>query len=279
MNKILCAIDFSPASINALEHAAEIAEVCSATLTIVHVFTEKDFNVLYEEDEDNVNRNFDEKVALAEKRLERLTHEIKDANHRHITDVSYKLLFGDFFKQIDELNGNSYELIVMGSRGMSRRRGLILGSNTLELISKSDTNVLAVPGEASYEHYKYILYASDLHESDKVGLMKVIPLASYYDARIQVVHFTSKKLEKAKDNFNRFVDQLKSFIDYSKLGFEIYHYEDQLNMAMEEYTSEKKAQLVALLDKKHNFFESIFHESLIDKMTYITDTPLLVVKS
>lgn len=279
MNKILCAIDFSDSSLNALEHAAAVAEACGSSLTLLHVFTEEDFNNLFEEDEDHVNRTFKEKSFIIEERLKILQKEIADAEHRHIKAIDYKLEFGDFDQAVRELEEEQYDLIVMGSRGVSHHQGLVLGSNTLDIISKTQTTVLAVPETATYHPYNYIVYASDLHTSDKVGLKKLIPLADAYDARIQVVHFTSKSPEKTKDTFNNFIAELSSFIDYKKIGYELHQYNDELNLAMEEYIKDKKGYLLALLDKKHNFFENLFHESLIKRMTYITDTPLLVIKS
>lgn len=279
MNKILCAIDFSDASINALEHAAAIAESCGSSLTLLHVFTEKDFNSLFEEDEDHVNRSFKENSIIIEDRLKALQREIKDAEHRHIPHVDYKLEFGSFIQSVEDLLEENYDLVVMGSRGMSHHKGLILGSNTLEIISKTEVTVLAVPENASYHPYSFIIYASDMHEGDKTGLKKLIPLASSFDARIQVVHFTSKSLKKEQDSFTTFVKDLKSFISYPKIGFDLQHHEEELNVSMEKYIVDKKGYLLALLDKKPNFFESFFHESLINRMTYITDTPLLVIKS
>ena len=279
MNKIICAIDFSEASINALEHAAAVAEVCGSTLTLLHVFTEEDFNRLFEEDEDHVNRTFKEKSYIIEERLKALQKEIADAEHRHIKEIDYILEFGDFSQTVQELQEDRYNLIVMGSRGISHHQGLVLGSNTLEVIAKTAITVLAVPETADYKPYNYIVYASDLNESDKVGLKKLIPLASAYDARIQVVHFTTRTKEKVKQDFEQFSQELASFINYPKIGFELHQYTEELNLAMEGYIDDKKGHLLALLDKKHNFFENLFHESLIKKMSYITDTPLVVMKS
>lgn len=279
MNKILCAIDFSDASLNALEHAAAVAEICGSSLTLLHVFTEEEFNQLFEEDEDHVNSTFKEKSLISEERLKALQKEIADAEHRHIRAIDYKLEFGDFDQAVQDLEKEQYDLIVMGSQGMSHHQGLILGSNTLDIISKTQTSVLAVPSTANYHPYTYIIYASDLHTSDRVGLKKLIPLASAFNARIQVVHFTSKSSEKAKESFDDFKAELSSFIDYPKLGYELNQYDDELNLAMEDYIRDKQGFLLTLLDKKHNFFESLFHESLIKRMTYITDTPLLVIKS
>ncbi|MGK7392378.1 MAG: universal stress protein [Candidatus Cyclobacteriaceae bacterium M2_1C_046] len=279
MNKILCAIDFSSPSLNAVEYAAEIANDCESSLTLLHVFTEKDFNELIEEDEDRVNISFKEKSVFLEEKLKVLKEEIKTSGHKNIREISYILEYGDLVDTIQELADEHYDLVVMGSRGYSHHQGLVLGSNTLEVISNIKTSVLAVPTEATYQPFRYIIYASDLHENDKTGVMKLIPLATCYDARINVVHFTSKSIEKATKPFEKFKSEISSFVTYNKIGYDLHHYEDELNLAIEEYVSKKNGNLLALLDKKHNFFENLFHESLIKKMSYVTDTPLLVMKS
>lgn len=279
MNRILCAVDFSEPSLNAVEFAKEVASTCEAYLTLLHVFTEDDFNSLFEEDEDRVNISFKEKSAIIEEKLELLKEEILSSSNSKIRKVDVRLEFGDLIDIINSLEEEHYDLIVMGSRGFSHHQGLILGSNTLEVISKTKSTVLAVPSEATYEAFNYIVYASDLHENDKVGIMKLIPLASYYKARINVVHFTSRSLEKAQPAFEKFKNELSSFVEYEKIGYDLHHYEDQLNLSIEDYVSSKNGKLLALLDKKHNFFENLFHESLIKKMSYITDIPLLVMKS
>lgn len=279
MNKILCAIDFSTPSINALEFAAELANACGSSLMLLHVFTEDDFNSLFEEDEDRVNISFKEKSLLLEEKLKTLKEEIKTSGHQKIREIDYILEFGDFIKTIKEVADDNYDLLVMGTRGFSHHQGLMLGSTTLEVISKTKITVLAIPTTARYAPFNYIVYASDLHGNDKVGLMKLIPLATCFDARINVVHFTSKSLKKANEAFEEFKKELSSFVDYPKIGYELNHYDDELNLSIEEFVSSKNGNLLALLDKKHSFFEGFFHESLIKKMSYITDTPLLVMKS
>ena len=44
MNKILCPIDFSDTSLNAIEFAVEIGKKSQSKITLLHVYNEEDFN-------------------------------------------------------------------------------------------------------------------------------------------------------------------------------------------------------------------------------------------
>lgn len=68
MSKILCPVDFSETSLNAIEFATEIAAKNQSVLTLLYVFTENEFNSIV--DRTSIAKTYKELLAIATKRLE-----------------------------------------------------------------------------------------------------------------------------------------------------------------------------------------------------------------
>ena len=74
MKKILCPVDFSSTSLNALEFAVAIAKKFHSSITLVNVFTERDFNQIV--GEEALGKTFKELMNMAMARLRNLADSI-----------------------------------------------------------------------------------------------------------------------------------------------------------------------------------------------------------
>src|SRR5690606_32501850 len=156
MNKILCPIDFSNSSLNALEHAARIGEKHNADLTLLYVFTEEELNVLLEKSEENIK--YDTWKERVENNFKALIDEVKATSIKNgLLDCKYLLKQGDLIDSIKEaVKEGGVNLIVMGTKGVSDITESYVGSNTVQMIEKSDCPVLCVPEKARYKKFKKI---------------------------------------------------------------------------------------------------------------------------
>ncbi|MEM7107637.1 MAG: universal stress protein [Bacteroidota bacterium] len=271
MNKVLCPVDFSDASLNALEFASAIAKKYQCKITLIHVFTEKDFNRIV--GEEAYGKSFKELLALASTRLSALADTLCNGD---TIQCDYRIELGELTNQIQSLvEDEHYDYIVMGTTGVSKTNGIYFGSQTEEVIDKIKTPVMCIPEQAAFTGFHNLVYASDYAEEDKLAIQDVISFATFFDSRINVLHINQDDREV---QYKQFVEELKSFIQYSKISFTNKEFKGAVGLGIEEYMQKERADLLVVFKQHRNFVSSIFHKSLTKTLAYSTDKPLLVLK-
>jgi nucleotide-binding universal stress UspA family protein len=167
MKTIIVPVDFSDASTNALAFAAELSKRASAHLVIVNIVED-------DKDEKEVNE-----------RLKELKSRMSVSFSSDV-DCEFSVVHGtsltEALKQIIETREPN--LIVMGTKGASGLKKILIGSNTVNVIAKTRVPVLVIPEEASFENFykkgkNRIVLATDLEaiENDEaLDLLKEIAL-------------------------------------------------------------------------------------------------------
>ncbi|QSE96532.1 universal stress protein [Fulvivirga lutea] len=274
MNKILCPVDFSDTSLNAIEFAVEIGKKFHSKVTLLHVFTEEDFNKVL--GNKAKGKSFKELLGMAKNRISQLADAInEDAVKDGLDKCDFYLEMGELTEKINETAvGENYDLIVMGTTGVSKRSGIFFGSNTEDVIDEVRRPVMCIPSNASFTKFKKIVYGSDYLEEDKVAIQEVISFATMFDARINVVHVNS---ENEDEEYKKFTQELKSFIQYNKITFTNRQYDD-IGKGLLEYMNSENADLLVAFKRKRNIVESIFSKSITKILSHTSDKPLLILK-
>lgn len=275
MNRILCPIDFSEVSLNALEYAANLAQHLGCGLFVFNVFTESDFNKLLEAHSD-VIPSYKNLKEYAEKRIATLVKETEEAFD---ISVDHDIRFGkllDICQQ--EIAGGGVRMMVMGTKGVSNVTQAYLGSNTVKVMERVDVPLVIIPEEASFSPLKSIIYASDYAEGDKVVLQSLVEIALPFKSRIKVVHFTHDSNTIAKAEYQQFIDELRSFTSYDKLSFELQEIKRDVSHEIDHYVIQQNGDMLAILKRKRNFVEQLLEASVTKKLSYFTEYPMMVFK-
>ncbi|WPP51005.1 universal stress protein [Catalinimonas niigatensis] len=282
MKKILCPIDFSSDSINAIEFAAHIGEQHHSTLTLIHVFTEEEFGEALSQGLLNSFENipeWDDLVATAEKVLKRLTNEVNELSKpKGLLQCDYHFTYGPLNKQISSYaEEHGYDLIVMGTTGVKDVVEKYIGSNTVRTISLAHCPVMGIPENAKYHKVKKVVFASDYQMEDKDILNKLIAFTASTDAELDIVHVCPKdnKIEEAM--YNEYVEQTKTYLNYPKLKFAVEYHDDPAH-GIDAYVIRENADLLALLYKPRNAIQRIFNESTAREIAYFATYPVLIFK-
>ncbi len=275
MKRILCPVDFSDGSINALEFAAEVGSVYDSKITLLHVLTEKEFRQVLGETQPSSTYN--ELVDLAQEKLKALGEEIMRSDGGRTVRCETKLLYNEIAPSIlDEARSGIYDLITMGTRGISEFNTRFVGSNSVRVIEKASCPVLLVPAEASMVGFDRMVYATDYLEEDKIVIQSVISFAVGFNSQIQILHISHRDQLVDKALYKEFKTELTSFINYSKVGFERIVAQDRIEQSIDSFVRETKASLLAIVTRRRGFFGRLFHDSLTERMSYFVDYPLLV---
>ncbi len=277
MKRLLCPIDFSEVSLNALEFAVVIGEKENSNLTLLNIFSPKDFNTIL--GSDHVNDEYDDLLNIAETKLQAISNEIwKISKKKGLLACDYKLKPGKIVDVLSELaDEDKSELIIIGTTGHSAYERKYIGGKAEKIIQHTHCSVLCVPENINFHGIKRIVYATDYQEEDKLAIQQLIDLAKVLKAEVEILHISHHDDTIDKAMYEEFKRELMSFVNYKKISFNrmvFKHVAEGLN----EYMKEKNADLLVLLNKKLNFLESLFHLSLTHHLDKFTDYPLMILK-
>lgn len=142
--RIVCAIDFSPSSLRALDYAMSLAQEADASLHVLHVFELQ--GALPERWRDALTPRAlqDELLALESERRERLQRAVPDASRSYCA-VETVMRDGTPYREIlRAAEERDAELIVLGVHGRNAADLWFLGSTANHVIRQSQCPVLTI---------------------------------------------------------------------------------------------------------------------------------------
>lgn len=267
MKNIIVPFDFSHNSRNALEYAAQFAARMNAKLHIFHAY-----------DRSEVLEGV--KVATAISAMKDTKKKMIKQFGLAAEDVLPQVVQGEFIEEIlSFIEKSDIDLVVIGTRGSSGLRELLVGSNTVNLMKEvRGIPMLVVPEKAEYIPLRSILLCSDLHEiadDDALDIIKEIAIKFEADVRLAHVELGTgqptyeKVLEKRREMhiFEPEVDCTYKRIVAKDILAGIKYYMDK----------KSDNDMVAMVYREHTFIETIFGMNHTHEMAYHTTVPLLVL--
>ncbi len=277
MKNILIPTDFSENSWNAITYALQFFKKITCSFHLLHVSTYDEVlrsDLFYNSKDTLVNKiehTEKEQLQVLLKRIEKLPLNTK---HRFYTLTEQVFLVDAIRKQVEE---KEIDFIVMGTKGASGLKERTIGSNTGDVITKVKCPVLVIPEKAKYRRPKEIAFPTDynIYYRSKV-LSTLSDIIAINDARFRVVHVAKKeqKLTHLQKKNKEFLN------DY--LGDETEHsFHSLSNPNIEEaiqcFVESRDIDMIAMVAKNLNFFQRILFHPTIEKISYHTDIPFLVL--
>ena len=188
MKTILAPVDFSDASTNAVAFAAELAKRSSARLLIINIF----------------QKGGDEEEA--KDKLKSMAESLKKSSDPALNCESLTA-HGDLVTALKKIiKIHQPELMVMGTKGASGLKKLLIGSNTVNVISKTRVPVLVIPEVARFKDFlkkgkNRIVLATDLdalENENALDILKEIALL-IIEPKIRVLSVRSKSERLSKE--------------------------------------------------------------------------------
>lgn len=154
-NRILVPVDFSPASVNALDTAIAMAKRHDAAILLLHVI-ETSALLGFPGDGSVYGETVQALTEKSEQELQCLQHSIKE---RSMVPCEAITMTGVVCSSIIKICAcHQADLIVMGTHGVSGFKELIMGSNAFSVIKNSNFPVLTIPPEKKWESFRRILF-------------------------------------------------------------------------------------------------------------------------
>ena len=170
MKNLLVPFDFSQEAKNALKLAVQITQKHGGMVTLLHVIDyvfHKGFNTTGEVDFDTASLDHVYMLELISKVRQDLTS-VASKYDSDQTPVKTWIRTGGIYDNIVECIERTHsDMVVMGSKGISGFKELLIGSNTEKVVRYALCPVLTVKNAVDLSNIKKIVFATDLSTDQK----------------------------------------------------------------------------------------------------------------
>ncbi len=273
MRTIVVPVDFSPASLNAVNYAMDMANTIKASVTLVYVYQ---FPVSISEAP--VSGEFiNNMIEDAEKSMVDLK---KDLLHKWGEKIKIytALKEGNVIMQVKDLcNTLDPYAVVMGAHGASAMERVLFGSNTLQAIGNLSWPLIIVPQGASFKYIRKIGLACDLQKvPESVHANEIKKLVKEFHAQLHVLHVNTGKDKMINDERIEGTEWLLEMLEEVKPQFHFINKEN-IEEAVNEFAEKNNLDMLIIIPKKHGLLEGLFHKSHTKKMTMHTHVPVMSI--
>lgn len=278
MKKVLVPTDFSECANNAVNFAVQTAKYLPVQVILLHSYERSDSAytryvgldgeysaMLLKDINDNMNN---------------LANSIKETDGIEIETIVTDTSLNESIISVSEERG--IDLVVMGTHGATGFREKFWGSKTAALIDKTIVPLMVIPYDYQWKRPVKFVFATNQFEEDRPILDYLFEMVSLYNAQIEVVSFTDEDTQTAvqqlQNNLNEYSIRLKSVYGEDALTVSYLH-GSEFDNTLQEYIKSNNIDVLAMVTyhKEKSFFYRLFNTGMTTKMSYHTQTPLLVI--
>ena len=286
VEKILLSTDGSEYSEGAIREAIKLAKKCSSKLTVLSVIdTNPEFDALapqlMEKKEKEARQNLDAVQVRARQEgvdCDTIVHEGEEP---------YKYI-------VDEAIKSKSTMIVMGRRGRTGLKRLMMGSVTARVIGHAPCNVLVVPKAAQLE-FKNIVVAMDGSKYSAAAASEALGLAKWNGSALTVISVVPSELmtpsdidftitqreliaEKEMHEAEKNAKVVKEAALKEGVAVKAFVLSGRPADAIIETAQEKNADLIVLGSHGRTGVERLLMGSVAERVIVLASCPVLVVK-
>lgn len=169
------------------------------------------------------------------------------------------------------------DLVIMGTKGATGAKEFFFGSNTVRAIKDiSECSILIVPEDYNFIEPKQIAFPTDFNRFyDDKEMQPLKQFADLYNSKIRILHINEAEelndvqeynLSILQDHLRDYEHSLHWMPKYAKKAVEITNFIEELEI-----------DILAMVNYKHSFIESIINEPIIKKIGFQPIVPFLVI--
>ena len=271
MKTILVPIDFSKCSNNAAKYAIQVASQANAKVILLHSYHVPIPMAEVPMVDDLVAEIKSESTTAIKKLVAQLQATAPNVKIETILDMGFA---HDTILSI--ATSKNATLIIMGTRGSHGLADEVFGSVTSSVIAHSKIPVLAVPELSKFKGISKIALSVDLYpNAHKDALAPLVNLATIFNAEVLLYHVAET------DMLNIWgFDKEKARITKTFAKVKHTFFEDDTNDitgGIDKFMKKHKAEILAVISRKHNFIERLFWRSITRRMALHSKHPFLAL--
>lgn len=266
LKNILIPVDFSDCASNAIDYALKVAKKADAEITLIHAYY---VPFSFSETGTSVDGKT---LDCLKKNAEEEMEDLKTKYQEYKSKMVFKCIasFGiDAIKS--EIEQRVYDLIIMGTKGVSGLSEIFLGSLTANVIQEIKIPIICVPEKSKFTKISNIAFACDYQEMNEPKEIDfLINLAKMYGATI---HLVNVKEKSSAGHFEEapYLESLFHYIPHTHNTSRFKNLEAGLN----DFIAENNIDLLAMMPRKKNILQKLFSDSHTSRIAYHTKIPLL----
>jgi nucleotide-binding universal stress UspA family protein len=270
--------DYSKNSLNAIKYAIALYKDVPSKFYLLNVFHASGYSLDSLMVAEPGEEHYEKARARSKEGMAQLTESLKSLpeNPKHSYEPVYA--FNTLLIAIEEvLKAKDIDIIVMGTKGISDSSNSVFGTNAVGVMEKiTQCPVIAVPGELSFVPPKEIVFPTDYNtpfRRKELGYMTDI--AQLHGSAIRILHIEKETvLNKGQQNNMELLKDILEDIDFS------FHTLRNINVSqgIQVFIESRESDMVAFLNRKHRFFNSILSNPLVKEIGYYSKIPILVLK-
>ncbi len=280
ITKILFPTDFSDPAKEAFQYALALAHRFNASIKVIHVvqpeYESSDIPAM-------AGQMVSQKVEAAKEVLKAFIKsgvQKADPEVVKVVEITSEVEVGLPSGAIASASRrDEIDLTVIGTKGVHNVWEKFFGSTTSNVIQKASGNIFVVPVGTTFRDFKKIVYATDLSETDAYQILKVAQIMKLFEPSVDCIHVARRFNAKVKDTR---MNELAEFFKRIDPGLQITFNEisnQSVSDGLVDFVEKHNADLLCMFAPNRTFFDRIFHNSLTQKMPYLTKIPMLILKN
>jgi nucleotide-binding universal stress UspA family protein len=274
IKNILIPTDFSKNARDAFNYAISLALKTRASITLYHAWSSPMLDPGLSFKQERAAMGADRR-----KKERRLKSWCDKAKEQGVKAVSFIMNDNIGVRGIRaQVNNGHYDLVVMGTKGASGIRAVLLGSNTAAMITSSNIPVLAIPQRAKYNGLKKLLAAVDYQDTDTASMAYIEKLTGIFRSFVTAIHVTGPDFTDDFEQYmlKEFSKKMKRKFPDMKLEYKLLRKDDIIEGLNEAIRQEQPDALVMVAEKR-SWIGKLFWGNLAEKMSFCTKVPLLTI--
>lgn len=276
MKKILIPTDFSENADHALRYAQLLFETEPVSFVLFHAYQPSPLQLLGKSPY-RVGQHYQIAQEKAQEQLDTILQKIASYTDNDQHHYERLLKTGTLLEAIQSTSMESYDLIVMGSKGASGLKELIMGSNTYSVIKEiTSLPILVVPDQAKYADLKKIAFATNFTRPYAMSEIKpMLDILIHWEASLRIIEVYYEPLltETQEQNLENLEIMLKD-VNYH---LHVIPHFSSIETALRVFNEELDIDMLAMIRYPRSFFQEWIREPVIKKMSYHTKVPLLIL--
>ncbi len=273
INKIICPVDFSSASINAVEYAARLAQVFEAQVILVNVQ-----RIIMPEAVsmgEGIGAEARKNSLIVSKKLKDMAAETS-LTFNISTTYEVEITVKAFEKNFSDADGNN-AMIVMGTNGIDDVDQYLFGTNTYNVIKKTNCPVLVVPENATFGRMKKIVFAWDYSRRSNFSFSLLSQFMKAFNPQFVFLHVSKYPSEISIDVFRALRSEIIDVLgNDSNVEFEQV-FSDDIPESINGYMMKKKADMLSITFYNRGFISDLFHGTVTKDLSATAKYPVLVL--
>ncbi len=278
MKNVLLPTDFSENSLNAIRYALRLFEESACNFYLLHVIKSSDIGISDSPYLVSAAQIKDVYTQTAKTRLRDTLNHIStkistNKKHKFYAVTDHNFLVESIRQQVSEKKIN---MIVMGTKGATGLKKIIVGSNTGDVITKVHCNTLVVPENATFKDLKEIAFPTDFSNLYNINVLQpVVTITEKHAAAIRILNISKKDavLNSDQSKNKELLEDYFSNLDHS------FHFltNKKVEDAVQCFVESRNIDMITMVAKNLNYFQHILFHTKIERISYHTDVPFLVL--